>query len=715
MPQLAIDSACLPQYEKLDRATRDRLLEATRKFRELSLRALFAHPDLRIRPLTGGQDPRIHTFRISDSWTGIMLAPESGETFLLIHLLPRESAEDWAGGQRHDVNTVMGTLERRDATALDQRASTPEPQRPAADPHLLDHVSDAALRQLGIDAEIIAFCRTLTERSELTGWAPAIPQDQYDVLVHLADGDSPDRVMREVVQPRRAVGGGDVGPHDYDRAIRNTRHRVVLVNDDEEVEDVLGREFDAWRVFLHPKQRDLAYRPQFNGPAKVSGGPGTGKSVVALHRVKHLTERLPLDGRVLLTSFTNALVRALKRDLALLLDEELRADVDVVTADKLALGVVKEERPELGFRTDSDVLGMFANVTRKHNLPWPADFLVQEYRHVIMAKGIATLEGYLDPDARHGRSTPLTVEQRRDVWHVVAETRAWMRRTKRLPTLELHAEAARILSGRTEKPYTNVVIDEAQDLHPAQWRTLRAAVQPGPNDLFIAGDNRQRIYDSSVSFAQLGIRIVGRSFPLRVNYRTTTEILTWAGEILRDQQVTELGESAPEPPGLTRSLLTGRPPVLLGATDRASELTALAAQVRSWLDDGIAPGDICVTTRTRRLREDTVAHLRAVGLPAAVFNPQEHTIDDADIVRVTTMHGVKGLEFRAVAVTGVTKDALPQLNRVTSVALDEGRHAADLAAQRNLLYVACTRAREALFVSWHGEPSPFLPAAEPAA
>ncbi|MFD0802044.1 DNA helicase, partial [Streptomonospora algeriensis] len=133
MPQLAIDATCLPQYDKLDKPTRERLIAATRKFRELSLDALLAHPDLRIRPLPEGQDPRIRTFRISDSWTGVMLAPESGETFLLVHLLPRDSAEDWALDQRHDVNPVMGTLERRDATALGQVSGGPEGGAPDAD------------------------------------------------------------------------------------------------------------------------------------------------------------------------------------------------------------------------------------------------------------------------------------------------------------------------------------------------------------------------------------------------------------------------------------------------------------------------------------------------------------------------------------------------------------------------------------------------------
>ncbi|MFD0775003.1 UvrD-helicase domain-containing protein, partial [Streptomonospora algeriensis] len=573
---------------------------------------------------------------------------------------------------------------------------------------LFDRVSDRDLERLGIDPEIRDFCRSITTAGELHGWAPALPQDQYEVLRALADGHSVQRVRDEVVVPRRPVVGA-VAADDYDTAIRHTRERVIVVNDNQEIEDVLAGEFNAWRIYLHPMQRDLAYRPRFNGPAKVSGGPGTGKTVVALHRVKYLAEHLPLGGRVLLTSFTNALVESLKRNLALLLPPEVVEDVDIVTTDKLALDVVKEVHPDVRLRTDTR--GVFANYAQQHRLPWPVDFLFSEYRHVVTARGITTLEGYLDPDARAGRTTPLNADQRREVWHAISSVRAAMRTSRKLPAEDLHAEAARILGERSEPPYSNVVVDEAQDLHPAQWRTLRAAVGRGPNDMFIAGDNRQRIYDNTVSFRQLGIEIVGRSFPLRVNYRTTEQILTWADGILRGSPVIELGDSsATEPGGSIRCVLSGPKPELYGASDEPAELDALAERVRAWLAEGIAPADICVTARTNKLRDSVAAHLRARSLPAAIFHPREHSITDgAQSVRVTTMHGVKGLEFRAVAVFAATADALPQLERVTSAALDENQHQADLDAQRSLLYVACTRARERLYVSWHGTPSPFLP------
>lgn len=73
------------------------------------------------------------------------------------------------------------------------------------------------------------------------------------------------------------------------------------------------------------------------------------------------------------------------------------------------------------------------------------------------------------------------------------------------------------------------------------------------------------------------------------------------------------------------------------------------------------------------------------------------------------MHGVKGLEFRAVALVGVGKDAVPNRAAVTSQSQDPTQHEQDLQQERNVLFVAATRAREELRVSWTGERSRFLP------
>ncbi|MFF3868294.1 3'-5' exonuclease [Micromonospora sp. NPDC001898] len=81
---------------------------------------------------------------------------------------------------------------------------------------------------------------------------------------------------------------------------------------------------------------------------------------------------------------------------------------------------------------------------------------------------------------------------------------------------------------------------------------------------------------------------------------------------------------------------------------------------------------------------------------------------DADGVRLATMHAMKGLEFRCVAVVGATAKTVPFAKEVTPPEVDLSQHESDMLRERCLLFVAGTRAREALYVSWSGTPSPFL-------
>jgi superfamily I DNA/RNA helicase len=155
-----------------------------------------------------------------------------------------------------------------------------------------------------------------------------------------------------------------------------------------------------------------------------------------------------------------------------------------------------------------------------------------------------------------------------------------------------------------------------------------------------------------------------------------------------------------------RSALHGNGPEIHAAASEEAELDALADRVRLWTDNGVSPGEIGVTTRFNRGVEKALARLAAAGIPAAKLRADAP--DGADAVRVGTMHSFKGLEFRCVAVTGVSADALPAPKAVTPVELDRIQHEADLLSERCLLFVACTRARDGLYVSWTGEPSRFL-------
>ena len=95
------------------------------------------------------------------------------------------------------------------------------------------------------------------------------------------------------------------------------RLQFAFVEDDAELRRAIEDEdFKAWRVFLHPEQRRYAER-SWKGPFRLSGGAGTGKTVVLLHRARNLARRDP-GARILLTTFNRTLADALQRDLKVL-------------------------------------------------------------------------------------------------------------------------------------------------------------------------------------------------------------------------------------------------------------------------------------------------------------------------------------------------------------------------------------------------------------
>ena len=154
---------------------------------------------------------------------------------------------------------------------------------------------------------------------------------------------------------------------------------------------------------------------------------------------------------------------------------------------------------------------------------------------MVLANRITTLEQYAKI-ARPGRGVRLSRPQRIAVWKLVEAYRRQSQMDETLSFPEVLALAAEALRDRAESGgrylADHVIVDEAQDLHATHWALLRALVAEGPNDLFIAEDSHQRIYGSPVVLSRFGIKIVGRSRRLTLNYRTTAQNLHFAVGVL---------------------------------------------------------------------------------------------------------------------------------------------------------------------------------------
>ncbi|KAB1980798.1 UvrD-helicase domain-containing protein [Streptomyces triticiradicis] len=712
MPQLAFASSFWESFDVLEKPVKAGVRKAMQKFQQLTVPELHADKGLHLESVEKARDPRMRTIRINDFWRGVVLAPDDGsDVFLLVNVVRHDDAYTWAAKRLYTTNSATRGLEVRNVVAIEQLTPALEKAAAAADSLLFAKYSDTVLRHLGIDDQVLKAVRTIVDKAQLQAFETLLPEDQCEVLQYLAENFSPDDVYRDVVAVRRPVDAGPDPDESLAVVIANTKSRITLVTGPEELADILEKPFAAWRVFLHPSQRRVAYRVSYGGPVQVTGGPGTGKTVAALHRVKHLLTRSP-DARVLLTTYTNALAASLRENLAFLLDHDpaLLERVDVTTVNAYAHGVVsrldgKAPSP-IG---DRDERLLWQRVVKKLALPWTEQFLAQEYRHVVLAQDLRTLDDYRAA-VRRGRGSALSSARREQLWPAVELFDSMLRDQRSTTHLKVCARAAELLTASTPT-HDHVVVDEAQDLHPAQWRVLRGAVAPGSDDLFITGDPHQRIYDAKVSLGSLGIPVAGRTHRLRINYRSTEEILTWSTGILSPVSVDDLGGEGNDTLTGYRSLLHGRRPQTSGHGTEQAEVAALVERVEGWIAQGIRPSEIGVCARFNVLLDKVYDKLGAAKIP--VVRVRDNPGPGVDGVRLATMHAMKGLEFRCVAVLGVTASAVPFSREVTPASVDALQHDSDLLRERCLLFVACTRAREALAVTWSGAASSFVPQPHP--
>jgi superfamily I DNA/RNA helicase/mRNA-degrading endonuclease RelE of RelBE toxin-antitoxin system len=666
---------------KMPRAVKGAIYEFMHKFRQDPFT-----PGLRLKPLKG--DSRLYSARVGDDYRALLLRVAEGE-FLLVAVKPRGGAYDNLDRYAYQINQVTGGIEFIDISSIAQTASTK--------PGLFARFPESVLLDLGVAKPLLPLLARITSEQELREFAECAPQLTADILFALHDGATPDEVLDQVTAPVKAPDPVDVT--DYETAV--TRPATLVSTDDEALAAVLEDDFARWQVFLHPVQRMVVNR-SYSGPARVSGGPGTGKTIVALHRVKWLVKRLPPgDGKdVLLTTFNKNLAADLRNRLLQLGGRELADRVDVVNIDALARQVITEATSgaRLSQMDDSRAVDLWREpLLEISDVRWEPEFLYDEWSQVILGHAIESRQDYFRA-RRAGRGSQLNRAQRAEIWQLVEQY------TKRLEERNLWtfgriaARAARIEQEHDVPRYRHIVVDEAQDLSAAHWMLLRAMVAKGPDDLFITGDTHQRIYANYVTLGSLGIEIRGRSTRLTLTYRSTHQILTLGERILGGEDWDDLDGGTDSLSGY-RSVLRGPDPVLREEASWHDELDSIVRQVKEW-----GTASVAISVPERRQVEDVEKRLLADGIPATAIGPDGPRKPDA--IHVGTLHRFKGLEYQRMILAGITDRAIPGQKADTG---DPTRQRRELMRARSLLFVAATRARDALVISWHGQPSRFLP------
>ena len=499
--------------------------------------------------------------------------------------------------------------------------------------------------------------------------------------------------------------------HDYmfERSLNEVMQEPDLVLKD--VDDLLRfkeGELLTFLLKLSPEQESSAsWSPRVTGPTLLKGGPGTGKSMVALYRIRSLLKQLLQAGqspRLLFTTYTDALVKSSRQLLQQLLGPD-ESYVQVDTADTIARRILQEKGQDRKYEiigaSDLNELTVRAvavtkftgsqlqqHAQRQTIQRMSIDYLIQELTSVIVARHITTLEAY-QQESRRGRKIRLNAIQRTAVWQVYERWRQLLEEQKQETRQQRRVRADELAaSSSLAQSFDAVIIDEAQDLDPGAMHLL-VTLCKSPNRLLITADANQSIYGSSFSWSDVheSLKFPGRTSILRANYRSTAEI----GEATRSYLV----KGALEPQEAERTYMNNGPlPAARTVLNPQNEVQLLIDYFkkasRSLRHTMGSCAVLCPNEKAGRALQKALCQQ---DLEATFMKGDDLNLAQPGI-KIMTFRSSKGLEFPIVALAGFTPHNYPG---VPDDATPEERDEI-LARERRTMYVGMTRAMRALLV-----------------
>lgn len=644
-----------------------------------------ASPGMQFHRIDKSRDPNFWSVRVNLDLR--LIVHKTQDSFLVCYVGHHDDAYAWAERRRIEAHPRTGAAqivevrERVEEIAIQKPVHAPAPENKPVQLPLFANYADEELLLYGVPQDWIADVKAATEDT-LFDLTDHLPQEAAEALLDLAVGKKPELIV---------VKSASVDPLAHPDAQRRFR---VMENVDE-LKRALEYPWDQWTIFLHPSQRSVVMQ-NFNGPARVSGSAGTGKTVVAIHRAANIL-KADENAKLLLTTFSLPLSNALEHKLELLIGKDMSV---VPRYTVLPFKGVAKELFTLAFGYDpraaapDQVKAMLEDVANELGITDFTDrFLMSEWGNVIDAWQITDLESYKNVP-RLGRKNRMSSSQRAAIWPIFEKTRERLAEQGLFTWPTIFGKVAEFFAAKDDKPFTHAVIDEAQDLGVPELKMLSAITPRGPNSLFFAGDLGQRIFQEPFSWKALGIDIRGRSRTLKVNYRTSHQIRQAADNLL-PKQIRDVDGNEEDRTG-TVSVFNGPDPEVKIYDNAEREVDGVVAWMAERIADGTKPEEIGIFVRTKNELPRARAVLNKAGHIALEISDR---IEDATgRVSIGTMHMAKGLEFKVVIVMACDDEILPLQDRIETVA-DETELDEVYETERHLFYVACTRARDRLVVS----------------
>ncbi len=644
-----------------------------------------ANPGMKFHRVERAQDPDFWSVRVSRDIR--IIVHRQGENMVLCYVGHHDHAYRWAQRRKLEIHPMTGAAQlvevRETVREIEVRryvdAGPGEPETAKAREKIFSDIPQDKLFGYGVPEEWVNEVREADEDSILE-IAEHLPSEAAEALLNLAVGK----------QPEPSTPPAPAGPFEHPDAQRRFR----LVTDIDELRQALDYPWEKWTIFLHPAQRKIVEKT-YNGPARVSGSAGTGKTIVALHRAVFLAKHTP-SARILLTTFSAPLARALNQKLKILLHStpRLKEQIEVMALDELGLRLYRLHfgKAQLAGRDELFEIAQEAAESASA-LSFSLEFVIDEWKRVVDAWQVDSWEQYRGI-RRLGRRKRLSEGQRKELWQIFSRINKELSERGLVTWNTIYGKLAGMVKEKGVRPFDFAVVDEAQDISVSQLMFLSTLGASRKDSLFFAGDIGQRIFQQPFSWKTLGVDIRGRSHILRINYRTSHQIRIYADRLL-PPEVSDVDGNREDRTG-TVSVFNGPEPQIVMAEDEEAEKAAVARWLGGIAAKGTAPEETGIFVRSEMEIPRALKAVEAAGFLSNVLDEQIKI--EKGHVSVGTMHLAKGLEFKAVAVMACDEEIIPLESRIEAVA-DENELEEVYASERHLLYVACTRARDSLIIS----------------
>jgi mRNA-degrading endonuclease RelE of RelBE toxin-antitoxin system len=685
--QLFIHDSFFDSFSVLPRQIQKKTREFLKKFKENP-----KSPAINYEKINTFKDQSLRTVRIDGKYRAIVQAPENGDGYHLLWVDNHDEAMDWA------KNKTFAWNKETQGFQLFEQPEEPVAIIPKSEKSkmLFEFLSDDNLISIGTPQQSIDLVRTFKTIEELNSHKNNLPSDVYEYLFYLAEGISLEEILEDI-----SAGKEDKNPMQSSNALKH----AFIVTDDSQLEEILNGSFEKWKIFLHPSQRALAYR-DYNGPVKVTGGAGTGKTVCALHRAKYLIDKAGVfDQPILFTTYTKSLTQYLEetiKSLGISNDQVVINNIDKLIFDLANNPEYKIFKTKVGYFTPEQEKEIWIKAIEKHASPFDVDFFYLEYNEIILPQNITSLDAYLTA-SRVGRNTRIGRCDKLEIWKIIGDFQK--QKEGNYSKLELCNLLSAFFSKQKVKPYSYLICDEIQDFSTPELSLLRSLVEERENDMFLVGDPFQNIYKKSLNFAKSGIIVKGRrSRKLKINYRTTEEIKGLAMKVVSNLSVDDFDGNEENLKGYLSLMHGNKPSYDIFLTPEAEDKFVLE-KLTSFIAEGlIQPNEICVCSRTNSGLDDIKRLLNKANIKYLDLSSSKKNVTS---VNVSTFHNMKGHEFKIVIAKGMSDSTVP-FKHVNYQNWSDKEKASYDQQERSLYYVVFSRAIQQVIITGVGEKSSWI-------